>query len=1196
MIRAALATLGALLALAGASARGEALVSNIDLSDGVDLSLSDTVRMQEFTAGEEGASLGSVEIKFSAGSARLDAPAATLRRWDGSSHVLVAELAGPGTLAAGDNRFYAPESTALDADTVYAVRLEGGGSGVALRGTDEDGESGRSGWSIRDESLHRETAASSYETTGGALMIRANEAGARGTFDPFEPPLAPNLTLSETTSDDGAWTVSWSGAELGDYYTYVEVEETPPGGTASTSTYYEAPGSASISGKTVTGAYSYRVRGCRNICSAWSGSLTVTFAASNDRPVVSAITDQSVAAGGTRTVTVTVTDGDSDDAHTVTANSDDTGVATVSVDGKTLTVTGVSRGEATVEVTATDDSGADNAASAVVDFDVTVPNSRPAVGAIDDATVSRESTLSVAVSVTDADAGDTTHTVRASSDAAGVATVSATGNPLTVTGVSRGTATMSVTATDRSGASNATSATEKFEVTVPNSRPVVGSVSDLTVSRGAKKTETVTVTDGDSGDTHTVSASSDDTGVATVSVSGKTLTLAGVSCGAATISVTATDDSSESNDTSEAEEFDVAVPNTRPALGAIADLTVSRGSPGTRTVTVTDGDGGDTHTVSASSSDTGVATVSVSGKTLTVTAVSRGSATITVTATDSCGASDSTSEAEEFDVTVPNSQPVVRTISDATVSRGSTATRTATVTDGDSGDSHTVTVTSSDTGVATVRVTGKTLTVTGVSCGSATMSVTATDNSGAANAASTAVTFTATVPNRRPAVGSISDLTVSRGSTGMRTARVTDGDSGDTHRVTASSSDEGVATVSASGKTVTVRGASRGTATITVTATDRCGASGSAEFDVTVPNSRPVVGAIPDLTVSRGSMGTETVEVTDGDSGDTHEVTAESSDEDVATVSVDGKTLTVTGVSRGEATITVTAEDDSEASNDASAEVTFKATVPNSQPVVSPISDVTVPREPPGTATVTVGVTDGDSGDTHEVTAISSDQSVATVSVDGKTLTVTGVSGGEATITVTAEDDSEASNDASAEVTFKATVPNSRPVVSPISDVTVPRAPPGTATVTVEVTDGDAGDTHEVTAESSDEGVATVSVSGKTVTVRGVSRGEATITVTAEDDSEASNDTSAEVTFKATVPNSQPVIGGGLGRDGAARAADDGDGDGGGDGRRRRRHARGDGGIERRGCGDGIGVGEERYVDGSVAGVGDDYGWGAGRQ
>ena len=861
--------LGALLGFVGAPARAQALVSNIDLTGSADLSLSDTVRAQEFTGGDENATLGGVEIKFSSGSDDVGAPTVTLRRRDGESYVLVAELTGPKKLASGDNEFAAPANTTLEAGTVYGVRLEGGGSGVAVRGTTDDSETGESGWSVGNDSLYRAGGATSYETNSNALMIRVIEAGER--FDPFEPPLAPSLSVSETTSTDGSWTVSWGGPNHDEFYYYVELEETSPGGTVSTTTFYDAPGSTSISGKTVAGAYKYRVKGCGNLCSDWSGSLTVIYAP-NSQPVVGTISDLTVSRGSTGTRTATVTDGDTDDTHTVSASSSDTGVATVSVSDKTLTVSGVSRGTATITVTATDNSGESNATSAAVEFDLTVPNSRPVLGAISDLTVSRGSTGTRTASVTDGDTGDT-HTVSASSSNEGVATVSVSGKTLTVRGVSRGTATITVTATDNSGESNDTSAAVEFDVTVPNSRPVVGSIPDRTVSRGSTGTETVAVTDGDSGDTHAVSANSSATGVATVSVNGKRLTVRGLSCGTATMTVTATDDSGESNATSAAKEFRVTVPNSRPSVGSISDLTVSRGSTGTRTVSVTDGDSGDTPAVSASSSDTGVATVSVAGRRLTVRGVSRGGATITATATDDCGATGSA----EFDVTVPNSRPVVGSISDLTVSRGSTGTRTASVTDGDTGDTHTVSANSSATGVATVSVNGKRLTVRGVSCGAATMTVTATDNSGESNAtAAAAAEFHVTVPNSRPSVGSISDLTVSRGSTGTRTVSVTDGDSGDTPAVSTSSSDTGVATVSVSGNRLTVRGVSRGTATITVTATDECGASGSGEFDVTVPNTRPVVGSISDLTVSRGSTDTETVTVTDGDSGDTHTVTASS--------------------------------------------------------------------------------------------------------------------------------------------------------------------------------------------------------------------------------------------------------------------------------------------------------------------------------
>ncbi len=236
-----------------------------------------------------------------------------------------------------------------------------------------------------------------------------------------------------------------------------------------------------------------------------------------------------------------------------------------------------------------------------------------------------------------------------------MATVSVSGKKLAVRGVARGTATIEVTATDDSGASNATSAAVEFEVTVPNSRPAVGSISDLTVSLGSTATRTAAVTDGDGGDAHTVSASSSDTGVAKVSVSGKTLTLSGAGAGSARIAVTATDDSGASNATSSPATFSVTVAppapsNNQPAVSPIADQKVMVGADHAVdvAVTVTDADANDAHTVSASSNDTEVATVSVSGKTLTVAGVSAGGATITVTATDDSEASNATSEAVTF--------------------------------------------------------------------------------------------------------------------------------------------------------------------------------------------------------------------------------------------------------------------------------------------------------------------------------------------------------------------------------------------------------------------------------------------------------------------------------------------------------------------------------------------------------------------
>ena len=834
-----------------------------------------------------------------------------------------------------------------------------------------------------------------------------------------------------------------------------------------------------------------------------------------------------------------MTDADADDTHTVTASSGDASVATVSVSGKRVTVRGVGGGTATVTVRATDDSGAPDATSAAVTFTATVPNSRPVVEAVTDVEVANGSTATRDVTVTDADASDT-HTVTASSGDTSVATVTVTGKRVTVRGIGRGTATVTVRARDNSGAPNATSAARTFTVTVPNSRPAVGVIADVGVANGSTATRHVTVTDADASDTHTVTAASGDTSVATVSVTGKRVTVRGIGRGTATVTVRARDNSGAPNATSAARTFTVTVPNSRPAVGAIADVGVANGSTATRHVTVTDADASDTHTVTAASGDTSVATVSVTGKRVTVRGIGRGTATVTVHATDDSGAPNATSAARTFTVTVPNSRPAVGAIADVGVANGSTATRDVTVTDADASDTHTVTASSGDTSVATVSVSGKRVTVRGVGRGRATVTVHARDDSGAPNATSAARTFTVTVSNTRPAVASIANRTVSNGSTSAVDVTVTDADAGDAHTVTAASGDTSVATVTVSGKRVTVRGRGCGTATVTVHATDDSGAwnatSAARTFTATVPNDRPVVGPITGIEVANGSTATRDVTVTDDACGGVAlTLMAVSSDPSVATVTVTGNRITVRGVGRGTATITVKATDESGASNATSAPATFTATVPNSRPAVAAIADIDVSNG--STSAPVVTVTDADAGDTHTVTATSDDTSVATVSVTGNRVTVRGVGRGTTTVTVWATDDSGESNATSTPATFTATVPNSRPVLDAIADRMVSNAatstfvvlgdmhaPTATSTIGVLVTDADAGDRHALTATSTDLAVAGVGDREGRPTLIGVGRGTTTVTVWATDDSGESNATSTPATFTATVPNSPPAV------------------------------------------------------------------------
>lgn len=108
----------------------------------------------------------------------------------------------------------------------------------------------------------------------------------------------------------------------------------------------------------------------------------------------------------------------------------------------------------------------------------------------------------------------------------------------------------------------------------------------------------------------------------------------------------------------------------------------------------------------------------------------------------------------------PNVQPTVAAISDQTVAVGESKSVTVFVSDGNSGDRHTLRVTSSAPAIVTVSVLGTTVTLTAVAAGTATVTVTATDSSGSANATSPAVTFTVTVERRGWTSGVFEDAAV----------------------------------------------------------------------------------------------------------------------------------------------------------------------------------------------------------------------------------------------------------------------------------------------------------------------------------------------------------------------------------------------------------------------------------------------------
>ena len=293
----------------------------------------------------------------------------------------------------------------------------------------------------------------------------------------------------------------------------------------------------------------------------------------NSQPVIEGIADIVVDAGAETTVEVSITDADAEDNQTLHASSDDTAIATVSVSNSTLTISGIAGGVTAITVSATDDSEQDNAESEPVTFRVTVDrNSQPVIEGIADIVVDAGAETTVEVSITDADAEDN-QTLHASSDDTAIATVSVSNSTLTISGIAGGVTAITVSATDDSEQDNAESEPVTFRVTVDrNSQPVIEGIADIVVDAGAETTVEVSITDADAEDNQTLHASSDDTAIATVSVSNSTLTISGIAGGVTAITVSATDDSEQDNAESEPVTFRVTVTERPPEPGKFSDF------------------------------------------------------------------------------------------------------------------------------------------------------------------------------------------------------------------------------------------------------------------------------------------------------------------------------------------------------------------------------------------------------------------------------------------------------------------------------------------------------------------------------------------------------------------------------------------------------------------------------------------------
>ncbi|MCZ0933703.1 MAG: cadherin domain-containing protein [Gemmatimonadetes bacterium] len=562
-------------------------------------------------------------------------------------------------------------------------------------------------------------------------------------------------------------------------------------------------------------------------------------------------------------------------------------------------------------------------------FTVTVVNRAPAsVGDIENQSLPGGGSGSVDVSsnFTDADDDPLTYTVASSNS--GMVTASTSGNEVRFRGRSRGSPRLTVTASDGYGGT----ATQRFTVTVGNSAPQAsGSVTNQSVEVGASVSVDLSnhFTDVDS-DALTYTASWSDSSAFTASLTASVIEFTGQQRGRATVTVKANDGHGGTAE----QTFKVTVPNRPPkGVGSIDNQSVTVGGNGNVNVApyFTDADG-DALAYSVAWSDSSALTVSVTGSVVAFEGDARGNVTVTVTASDGHGGTVE----QAFTVTVPNQVPTpVGTIADQSVTAGGSGSVDVSghFADADS-DALSYAVEWTDSTAVTVSVDGNAVEFEGDARGSTTVTVTASDGHGGTAEQS----FMVTVANQEPtAVGSIAAQSVAVGGSGSVdvSGHFTDADS-DPLSYTVEWTDSTVVTVTVNGSAVEFSGDARGSATVTVTASDGHGGTAEQAFTVTVPNQTPgLVGSIADQSVTVGGSGSVNVAAYFSDAdGDALTYAVVWSDSSVITASVTGSVVEFTGDALGSADVTVTASDGHEGSADQAFAVTVVSS--NRAPAFSP--------------------------------------------------------------------------------------------------------------------------------------------------------------------------------------------------------------------------------------------------------------------
>lgn len=753
-------------------------------------------------------------------------------------------------------------------------------------------------------------------------------------------------------------------------------------------------------------------------------------------------------------------------------------------------------------------------------------NRPPQIAPIAPVTLTKGKALTIALGISDPDNDLVTYVAQTSN--ASLVTIAPSGNAaITVNGLNVGQATVTVSINDGRGGTASTN----FSVTVnappaTNNPPSIAPIPALSLTTGQSISINVNVTDPDN-DAVNLSTGTSIGGIATTSISGRTLTVKGEAQGSVSVNVTATD----ARGLTATISFTVTVANPvatnkPPQIAAIGSQNVDATKTLDVPVTISDPDN-DPQTVSVVSSNNGIATASMVGTNVVrVNGVAGGDASITISTSDNKGGTATTT----FNVTVkpppaPNTAPNLSIVSDQTLPKGNTITVNLTATDAEN-DPISFAVETNPTGIATVSVAGTTITIVGDAEGTTVVKVTASDGKASSDRSFNVKVEPVVAANNAPVLSPIGPQTCVVGDTLNVAITYNDPDGDPVVTDTLNSNDTSKANAAFAGaNSIDVTCVAAGNATVAVTVKDDNGlASAPVIFSVTVnapANDAPVLDPIGAQACTVGDTLPVAITYSDPDGDPVVTDSVNSSDPSKATVFfADANTIEVACVAAGGSTVTATVKDDKGL---ASAAVNFTVTVNapvNNAPVIDPIADQNCTVGDTFPVSFTYSDPDGDSITPN--TPVSNNAGAVGVGLlDNNTIGVECLAAGSSQIDVTITD-SNSETGSTSFVVNAVDAPNNAPTADPVGGQTCVVG--DTLTVPISYNDPD-GDPVTPNSPTSDTPAASASLlDNNTVSVSCLSAGDTVIRVVVQDDQGATAEISFGVGVSAPVPTNNPPV------------------------------------------------------------------------